>query len=46
MCGIFTLLNNQGKFSAIFIEEQFKKGEGRGPEFSKLERIDIDQTVK
>jgi len=38
MCGIFTLLNNDSRFAENFIKEQFKKGEKRGPEFSKLEK--------
>jgi len=35
MCGIFTLLNN-ASFSTEMIKEQFMKGQGRGPESSKL----------
>jgi len=35
MCGIFALLNNSIPNSTI--EREFKKGERRGPEFSKLE---------
>lgn len=41
MCGIFTLLNNLYDFSIPFIEEQFKKGSGRGPEVSKLKQVSI-----
>ena len=41
MCGIFTLLNNFYDFSIPFIEEQFKKGSGRGPEVSKLKQVSI-----
>ena len=41
MCGIFTLLNNLYGFSIPFIEEQFKKGRGRGPEVSKLKQVSI-----
>jgi asparagine synthase (glutamine-hydrolysing) len=37
MCGIFALLNNNICFTDEYIKEQFKKGENRGPEFSKLE---------
>jgi len=36
MCGIFALLNNENTFSKGFIYNQFMKGQGRGPEFSKL----------
>ena len=39
MCGIFSLLNNDSRFADDFIKEQFKKGENRGPEFSKLEKM-------
>jgi asparagine synthase (glutamine-hydrolysing) len=35
MCGIFTILNNNG-FPEDFIQKQFKKGKNRGPEYSKL----------
>lgn len=35
MCGIFTILNNNG-FPEDFIQKQFKKGKKRGPEYSKL----------
>ena len=37
MCGIFTLLNNKGKYNNEFIKKQFIKGKGRGPEFSILQ---------
>ena len=37
MCGIFALLNNISTFQQKFVEEQFVKGEKRGPEFSKLQ---------
>ena len=40
MCGIFALLNND-KFSQVTVNEQFIKGQSRGPEFSKLE-LSID----
>jgi asparagine synthase (glutamine-hydrolysing) len=36
MCGIFTLLNNYNTKYEV-INEEFMKGEARGPEFSKLE---------
>lgn len=42
MCGIFALLNNQNANSSSFIDEQFQKGQGRGPEFSKLKHVDIE----
>ena len=35
MCGIFTLLN-ETHHSSAFIQEQFQKGRGRGPEDSKF----------
>ena len=35
MCGIFALLNETSK-PVSFITEQFQKGQGRGPEDSKL----------
>ena len=41
MCGIFALLNNENEFDKNFIIEQFRKGEHRGPEFSKLENLMI-----
>lgn len=39
MCGIFALLNtnNDDHTQDIMINEQFKKGKRRGPEYSKLE---------
>jgi asparagine synthase (glutamine-hydrolysing) len=36
MCGIFALLNNDNLFQQKFICDQFMKGQGRGPEFSKI----------
>lgn len=40
MCGIFTLINsNNFGFSANFVEEQFEKGRGRGPEFSSISNV-------
>lgn len=42
MCGIFALLNNVGRFDQAFIEEQFKKGKNRGPEFSILKNVMIE----
>jgi asparagine synthase (glutamine-hydrolysing) len=40
MCGIFTLINsNNSGFSANFIQEQFEKGRGRGPEFSSISTV-------
>jgi asparagine synthase (glutamine-hydrolysing) len=41
MCGIFALLNNQNDFTSSFIEEQFYKGQSRGPEYSKLKHVSI-----
>ena len=41
MCGIFALLNNENDFTSSFVEEQFYKGQSRGPEYSKLEQISI-----
>jgi len=46
MCGIFTLLNNTNpNYSNQFIIDNFNKGRGRGPEFSKLERIGLKQIM-
>jgi len=43
MCGIFTLLNtNQTLFPMKFIEEQFDKGKGRGPEHSTLTNVNVN----
>jgi asparagine synthase (glutamine-hydrolysing) len=42
MCGIFALLNNEKLFHQKFINDQFMKGQGRGPEFSKLQPFDIN----
>jgi len=42
MCGIFALLNNAEQLSLDFISEQFKKGQNRGPEFSKLSSVMIN----
>ena len=39
MCGIFSLLNNAEQIPNAFLNEQFKKGSGRGPEFSKLSHV-------
>lgn len=36
MCGIFLLLNNENSFTDEYVEKQFEKGKGRGPETSKL----------
>lgn len=38
MCGIFALLNSQG-IDESDIEREFTKGQKRGPEFSKLEKM-------
>ena len=37
MCGIFALLNSANRFSKEFINIQFNKGKGRGPEHSILQ---------
>jgi asparagine synthase (glutamine-hydrolysing) len=42
MCGIFTLLNNDHVFTFENIEKEFMKGNKRGPEFSKLEKVSIE----
>jgi len=39
MCGIFALLNATSMFDTSFVQEQFHKGQRRGPEFSKLTYI-------
>jgi len=36
MCGIFTLINRCNRHNADFIQQQFEKGRGRGPENSSL----------
>ena len=42
MCGIFSLLNtNETAFPRKFIDEQFKKGAGRGPEHSSLTSVNL-----
>jgi asparagine synthase (glutamine-hydrolysing) len=41
MCGIFALLNNDNHFTQEFIDNQFKKGSKRGPEFSILKNVMI-----
>ena len=41
MCGIFSLLNDSYQIKQQFIEEQFNKGKNRGPEFSKLQKINV-----
>lgn len=42
MCGIFSLLNNNELFfPRQFIDEQFKKGVGRGPEHSTLTNVNM-----
>jgi len=45
MCGIFCLLNNDNTLSLDFINQQFSKGSGRGPEFSKLQNVDHRNTL-
>ena len=39
MCGIFTLLNYEQKFAKDFVQKQFEKGKGRGPEDSVLQKV-------
>uniref|UniRef100_A0A6C0HH41 asparagine synthase (glutamine-hydrolyzing) n=1 Tax=viral metagenome TaxID=1070528 RepID=A0A6C0HH41_9ZZZZ len=39
MCGIFSLLNYENKYSIEFISKQFKKGRARGPENSQLCKV-------
>uniref|UniRef100_A0A6C0JZ90 asparagine synthase (glutamine-hydrolyzing) n=1 Tax=viral metagenome TaxID=1070528 RepID=A0A6C0JZ90_9ZZZZ len=39
MCGIFSLLNYENKYSIEFISQQFKKGKARGPENSQLCKV-------
>jgi len=39
MCGIFTLLNYENKYSIEFITQQFKNGSARGPENSQLSKV-------
>jgi hypothetical protein len=42
MCGIFSLLNNNELFfPRQFIDDQFKKGVGRGPEYSTLTNVNV-----
>lgn len=45
MCGIFTLLNNDSQYGNQYVIDNFNKGRGRGPEFSKLERIGLKQIM-
>jgi len=44
MCGIFSLLNNK-TISAEKIQDHFKRGEMRGPEFSELKEINDQLTL-
>lgn len=37
MCGIFALLNNNGKYTHEIIKNEFSKGSSRGPEYSILQ---------
>ena len=41
MCGIFSLLNNNSTFTPSYVEQQFKKGNQRGPEYSKLSQVGL-----
>ena len=45
MCGIFSLLNNNSTFAPAFVEQQFKKGKNRGPEYSKLCQAGVKITM-
>jgi len=45
MCGIFMMLNNDNTFGTKQIENEFKKGENRGPEFSKLEKYGMELII-
>tara|TARA_Y100000992_G_scaffold147573_1_gene98307 strand:- start:286 stop:2079 length:1794 start_codon:yes stop_codon:yes gene_type:complete len=38
MCGIFTILNNNSRFTDKYIQEQFIKGNKRGPDNSELQK--------
>jgi len=44
MCGIFALLNNSN-INPKVVNEEFMKGQGRGPEFSKLDFSYIKMTL-
>ena len=39
MCGIFALLNYDQKYNHDFVQTQFEKGKGRGPENSILQKV-------
>jgi asparagine synthase (glutamine-hydrolysing) len=39
MCGIFALLNYDQKYNQDFIQTQFEKGKGRGPENSIIQKV-------
>ena len=45
MCGIFLLLNNNNKFSDEFVKSQFEKGSRRGPEKSRIVKLDTQRTI-
>jgi asparagine synthase (glutamine-hydrolysing) len=45
MCGIFSLFNNDSRFSKEFIIEQFMKGNGRGPEHSVIQALESNVVV-
>jgi asparagine synthase (glutamine-hydrolysing) len=45
MCGIFTLLNNVSTYDKKTIIESFKKGESRGPEYSKLLSVNKNENI-
>ena len=39
MCGIFALLNNKTTYNKETIQNCFKKGVNRGPEYSELKNV-------
>lgn len=39
MCGIFSLLNYETQYTDQFVQEQFQKGRGRGPEHSVFSKV-------
>jgi asparagine synthase (glutamine-hydrolysing) len=41
MCGIFALLNNENTFSETLVENEFYRGQSRGPEHSILTKVGI-----
>jgi len=39
MCGIFSLLNYETQYTDQFVQDQFQKGRGRGPEHSVFTKV-------